>query len=297
MSAEAARPILLIGGTGRIGRHVAAGLVARGIRPRVLARDPDVAASALGGGVELRRGDLDDAASLMAAMEGAGAAYLASAVGPRLVEQHARAIDCARRAGVAHMVRVSTEGVEADGGMALSDWHRAGEAELERSGLAWTHLRPCNFMHNMLGFAPSIAARGEIRAPFGAGRMTLVDVGDIAAVAVACLLDDRHRGRAYRITGEDWLGYAGIAACVGTVIGREVRYVALSPDEARAEMGASGTPPWLIDDLLAMYAMLGQDRAAPVTEVVRVACGHAPRRFADFAREHAAAFASGDGRH
>ena len=290
MSADAAGPILVIGGTGRIGRSVVAGLVARGHRPRVLTRHPGTAME----GADLRGGDLDDAASLAAAMEGAGAVYLASAVGPRLVEQHARAIGFARAAGVAHVVRVSTEGVEADGGMALSAWHRAGEAALEGSGLAWTHLRPCNFMHNMLSFAPAIAARGEIRAPFGSGRMTLVDVGDIAAVAVACLLDPRHRGRAYRITGDEWLGYDEIAAAIAGATGRPARYVALPQAQARAEMGAAGMPPWLIDDLLAMYALLRQDRAAPVTDVVRAVAGRAPRRFAEFAREHAPAFAAGD---
>jgi len=295
MSAD--RPILLIGGTGRIGRGVAAGLIARGVPTRVLARDPAAAAGFLGGSVDVRRGDLDDPASLLAAMDGAWAVYLASAVGAALVAQHARAVDCARRAGVEHVVRVSTEGVEAEAVMALSDWHRAGEADLERSGVAWTHVRPCNFMHNMLTFAPTIAARGELRAPFGGGRMTLVDVSDIAAVAVACLLGAEHRNRAYKVTGDEWLSYDEVAAAVGGAIGRPVRFVPLAPAEARAEMSQTGTPHWLIDDLLAMYALLGQDRASPVTDVVPRVAGRAPRRFADFAREHAAAFAAGDGRH
>lgn len=296
-SPEAPRPILVIGATGRIGREVVAELVSRAIPTRALARDTAAAARLLAPRVDIRRGDLDDAASLAAAMDGVGAVYLASAVGAALVEQHARAIDSAARAGVAHIVRVSTEGVEANSAMSLVQWHRAGEAALEASGLAWTHLRPCNFMPNMLAFAPGIAARGEIRAPFAGGRMTLVDVADIAAVAVACLLGTEHRNRAYKVTGDEWLSYDDVAAAVADAIGRPVRFVALSVAQARAEMNAAGTPPWLTDDLLAMYALLGQDRTTPVTDVVGRLTGRTPRRFGDFARAHQAAFAAGDARH
>ncbi|WP_376093672.1 NAD(P)H-binding protein [Roseomonas sp. CCTCC AB2023176] len=288
---------LVIGATGRIGRGVVNGLIRRGLRPRVLARDPARMVAIFGEGAEIVAGDLDDPASLRDAMAGVRSVYLASSVGAGLVAQHARAVDAARAAGAEHVVRISTEGVEASEPMALSEWHRRGEAQLEASGLAWTHLRPCNFMHNMLTFAPTVAERGQIRAPFGRGRMTLVDVDDIAAVAVACLLGAEHRRRAYKVTGDEWLGYDDVAAVIGDAVGRTVRYVPLSPDEARAEMRAAGSPPWLIEDLIRMYALLQRDGAAPVTDVVRAVAGRTPRRFDDFAREHAPAFASGEARH
>ena len=282
------RPVLLIGATGRIGRPLVSMLRKRGARIRVLLRDP--ARGAFGGDVEVAMGDLDDPASLLRALDGARSLYLASGVGAQLVEQHARAVTAAHAAGVEHVVRVSTEGVEADGDMLLARWHRDGEAALEASGLAWTHLRPCNFMHNMLSFATGISARSEMRAPFGAGRMTLVDVDDIAAVAAAALLSPAHRNKAYKITGAEWLSYDEIAQAIAAAIGQPVRYVPTTPDEARREMAEAGYPAWLADDLLGMYAQLARDSVAPVTTVVRDVAGREPRRFADFAREHAAAF-------
>ena len=283
------RPILVVGATGRIGRPLVTLLRKGGAKVRVLLRDPG-RAPPFGPDVEVAPGDLDDPASLSRATGGARAMYLASGVGAQLVEQHARAIEAARAAGVEHVARVSTEGVEHDNPMLLARWHRAGEAALEASGMAWTHLRPCNFMHNMLSFVPSIAARGEIRAPFGNGRMTLVDVGDIAAVAAATLLSPGHRNKAYKITGAEWLSYADIAKTIAAATGRPVRYAPLTEDEARRDMAQAGYPDWLADDLLGMYALLAQDRTAPVTAVVRDVAGREPRRFADFAREHAAAF-------
>ena len=288
---------LVIGATGRIGRGVVRGLLEHGHRPRILARTPDSARALLGAAPDVVAGDLDRPEQLAPAMAGVTGLYLASSVGAHLVAQHARVVSAARLAGVEHIVRVSTEGVESDEPMALADWHRQGEADLERSGLAWTHIRPCNFMHNMLTFAPAIAARGENRAPFGRGRMTLVDVDDIAAVAVACLLHPAHRRRAYKVTGDEWLSYDDVAAAVGSAIARPVRYVPISAAEARAEMAAAGTPGWLIDDLVRMYDLLARDTTAPVTDIVRTVAGRAPRRFTDFARHHAAAFAASAPRH
>ena len=290
MSGDDRRPILLIGATGRIGRALVSDLLEAKAPIRVLARDPAKAAAALGDGVEIVRGDLDDPASLAPAMDGVRSLYLASGVGAHLVEQHAVAIRSARAAGVEHVARVSTEGVEADDMLLLARWHRAGEADLEASGMAWTHLRPCNFMHNMLTFAPSIAGRGEIRAPFGEGRMSLVDVRDIAAVAAASLLDPVHRGRAYKITGAEWLGYAAIADAIAAATACPVRYVPISAGQARVEMSEAGYPLWLMEDLIGMYDLLARDRDPPLTSVVRDMTGREPRRFDAFLREHAGAF-------
>ena len=283
---------LVIGATGRIGREVTNGLVDAGVPTHVLARAPEKARDLLGPAPQIVAGDLEDAPSLARSMAGIKAIYLASSVGANLVEQHARVIAAAREAGIEHIVRVSTEGVEADVPMALANWHRRGEADLERSGLAWTHIRPCNFMHNMLTFAPTIATQREIRAPFGRGRMALVDVGDIAAVAVASLLKSEHRNKAYKVTGDDWLSYDDVAATISDAIGCIVRYTPLSHGDARQEMTAAGTPSWLADDLIRMYDLLARDTTAPLTDVVRRIGGRTPLKFVDFARANAAAFLS-----
>lgn len=288
--------ILLVGATGRIGRGVAAGLLAREVPVRVLARDPARARALLGPEVEIVAGDLDDDTSLAAAMTGAGKLYLASAVSPAQVGQQARAIEHAEAAGVRHVVRISSEAVEAEPMIELGRWHHGTELAMERSGMAWTHVRPCNFMHNMLSFAGTVAARGEIRASLS-GRMTLVDVNDIAAVCVAALTTPGHEGQAYRVTGDEWLSYHDIGAMIGAALGRLVRYVELPEAEARTEMLAGGMPAWLVKDLLHMYRQLGADRVAPVTDIVRRVTGRAPRRFAAFVQAHAEAFRVGDTRH
>lgn len=285
--------ILVIGATGRIGRHVVAGLVEKHQSVRALSRHPDAAKRILANTAETVAGDLDDRASLDKAMEGVEAIYLASAIGDRMASQHQRVFDAAKAAGCRHVVRISTEAVETDAPFALRRWHAKGEAALEASGLAWTHLRPCNFMHNMLTFAPEIARSGRFRAPFGDSSMALVDVSDIAAVAVAVLTEPGHEAKAYKVTGEDWLSFSQVAAIIGGAIGRDVRYEPVSMKEARLLWAEEGKPDWLIDDLAIMYGLLAQDKEPTTTDVVRRVAGKEPVRFEIFAAAHADAFREG----
>src|SRR5262245_36661304 len=129
--------ILVTGATGNVGRELVPQLVAAGEHVRALVRDPKKGAL-LGAGVELFVGDLEAKETLLAAMEGARAAYLVG-LEARQVE---RALDAARRAGVELLVRQSTIEAGAVPPLGPGRWHREGELLLEASGLHWAHLRP-----------------------------------------------------------------------------------------------------------------------------------------------------------
>lgn len=72
--------VLVVGGTGRVGRHVVAQLRAQGVPHRVLARDPAAALAALPAGTDIVAGDLADVPSLRAAMDGVSACIAVSGV-------------------------------------------------------------------------------------------------------------------------------------------------------------------------------------------------------------------------
>ena len=67
--------ILVIGGTGNIGKSVVEGLLGKGQKVRVLTRDAKTAGQAFQQ-ADVVQGDLDDAASLARAMEGAEKLFL-----------------------------------------------------------------------------------------------------------------------------------------------------------------------------------------------------------------------------
>jgi uncharacterized protein YbjT (DUF2867 family) len=145
-------------------------------------------------------------------------------------------------------------------------------------------------MQNMFGFADTINNQGAFYCPAGEGKMGMVDVRDIAAVAVAALTQPGHMGRKYVVTGPEAISYTQIAEKLSAAIGRPVRYVNVTPDEAKQSMLQVGMPAWLVDALLELYGVVRGGYGAVVTKAVEQVTGKKPRSFDEFARDHAAAF-------
>lgn len=140
--------VLLIGGTGSIGRLVVPVLVDLGHAPRVLTRNPERAPVVEG--AEVVGGDLADPTSLDAAVRGVGAVVMThgapygsgnyEAVDYGGVPALLEALD-GREVRVALM---SSIGVTGTGGSSrdLLNWKRRGERLLRASGLPYTIVRP-----------------------------------------------------------------------------------------------------------------------------------------------------------
>src|SRR4030095_15264595 len=101
---------------------------------------------------------------------------LISPVDNRMVATQEAGVDAGRRGGVKDVLKVSVLGAAADAPVAMFRRHREIEEQLERSGLAWTHLRSAFFMQNTLGFGPTIRSPGAFFACMKRGRVAMVDV-------------------------------------------------------------------------------------------------------------------------
>jgi uncharacterized protein YbjT (DUF2867 family) len=111
---------------------------------------------------------------------------------------------------------------------------------------------------------------------------------DIADVAVAALIDSRHVGELYELTGPRALTFAEVAAEIAEATGRDIRYVPVSLEEHAAEAAAHGVPAEIIELLTYLFSEVVDGRNANTTDGVRRALGREPRDFGDFAREVAA---------
>ncbi|HEX8393386.1 MAG TPA: SDR family oxidoreductase [Longimicrobium sp.] len=279
--------ILVLGSTGTTGGEVARQLIAAGHRPRLLVRDPARAAE-FQGSAEIVRGDLDDADSLRAAMAGIERVYMVSAGGD-LPAQEGRVVDAAREAGVRHVVKLSVMGAD-DPQIEFSRWHAKSERHLMDSGLAWTMVRPGNFMTNSLAWADTIRTQGAFYQPTGEGRWAAIDPADIAAVAVRALTEDGHEGQAYAITGPESLSAAEYAQRLSAAIGKPVNFVDVPPEAARGAMLESGMPAGYVDALLDLLAAMKAGHMDGVANGVEQVTGRPARTFDDWARRNAAAF-------
>ena len=288
--------ILVTGATGTTGHAAVQALIEAGQPVRAMVRRAEHA-SRFAAGVDVVVADMRDAASLPRAMAGIEQMLLISPLEHALPELQARMAQAARAAGVARIVKVSTQIADPQSSDPIGRWHGAAERAVESTGARWFHLRPCNFMQNLLTFAPDIGGSGSFWAPMQDARISLVDARDVGAAAAAVLSDVALPDGHAVITGSDRPTYAEFASIAAQAIGRPVRYENVAGDEARRRFVAGGMPEWKADALVGMYAFLQDPATTRLSDDFTRLTGRPPRRLADFVDEHRQAFAEGKPAH
>lgn len=282
--------ILIVGGTGNVGRHVVSALVEKGERVRVLTRDPERARGIVGEGAQIVEGDLTDPSSLSAALRGVKKAYLATNGGDQVLMESNFA-EAAAGAGVRRVVKVSLVGAARDASTTLARVHAAIEERLAASGIPATILRANHFMENFLGSADTIAGQGAIYGAGGMGRVASVDARDIAAVAVRVLTEEGHEGKRYTVTGPEALTFSEAAQRIETGIGKEVSYVDMSEEDFKGALLGAGLTEMLAEIYAQGHRAVREGAYAEATGAVEKLTGRPPRTLEAFARDHAAALA------
>lgn len=286
--------ILVIGATGRIGGVLVGDLGAARARFRAVVRSAGKAEPIREAGGEAAVGDYHDAGFLRAALADVRALFLLTPAGPDQGAVESRIAEQACRAGVTHIVKLSTVGADARDATRFGRQHRDAELAIERLGVPRTFLRPSFLMQNFLGFADAIRAHGTIVAPAGRGRHADVDTRDVASVAARILTEEGHAGRTYELTGPEAQSFSDAARKIATITGRDVRFVDTSPEEARKAMVAAGVSEWLADarnDLYAWYQRgEGTTNGSAVSLAVEEVLDRPPRSFEQFVRENVGAF-------
>ncbi|WP_326946627.1 NAD(P)H-binding protein [Amycolatopsis sp. NBC_01307] len=277
--------IVVTGATGNVGKPLTRALIEAGEQVTAVSRH---AAPAPAGGRHVVA-DLADPAGLEPALAGAKALFLllsgdlhATGASPADVIHQAVA------GGVRRIVLLSSLGVATRPFGATRIALRAVEDVLRESDVDWTVLRPGGFASNALWWAESVRERRVVAAPFGDVGVPIIDPADIAEVAAACLLDDRHTGGVYALTGPEVITPRGQAEAIATALGSPVRFHELTRAEAKAGMARS-MPAELADDTLDILGAPNPDELRVSPEVQRV-LGRAPRPFAGWAARNIAAF-------
>jgi uncharacterized protein YbjT (DUF2867 family) len=285
------RTILVTGATGNVGAKVVAGLVKAGAKVQGAIQSAAKADSIKGLGAEPVEFDFNRAESMRAAFQGAEKVFLLTPFVPQMAEFGVRAVEEARKAGVEYLVRMSALGADSKPAMRLAQWHREVEEAVESSGIPFTILRPNSFMQNYANYsAPSIKTEGAFYLPAGDGKVSLIDTRDVAAVVVETLITVGYEGIAYDLTGPEAISNHDIAETLSKVLGRRIRYVHVTDDQARKGMQQAGMPDWAIDALLELYAENRAGHTSILSPAVQQVTGKKPLTFAQFAKDYAPAF-------
>ena len=281
---------LVLGGTGTVGSLVVSGLIEKGESVRVVTRDA-AKAKALPQGATAVVGDMARPETYDGIFRDYDTLFLLTANGPSDLLEGLGAVAEARRTKAKRVVHLSIQDLE----KGLDAPHFASkiavEAALAQSGLAWTILRPNNFFQNDWWWKDVIVQHGVYPQPIGSIGLSRVDTRDIAEAAVRALTEPGHTGKKYTLAGPDALTGEETAKAFADALGRKVVYGGDDLD-AWAKAMAPYLAPWAIFDYRLMYAMFQAKglKATPAQlEETRAILGHAPRRFADFVKEFAAA--------
>jgi uncharacterized protein YbjT (DUF2867 family) len=204
--------VLVVGGTGRLGRLVVQSLLADGKQVRVLTRDETCAGRLRALGIEAMLGDVRDVDAVRRAVDGC-ASVVAAASGfgpmgsssPKNVDRDGNLtlIEETVSAGVEHFVLVSMHGASLDASLELLRMKYAAEQFLVSSGLSWTIIRPTAFLETYLEVVAQPLKRRNTTLVFGKGDVLInfVSVADVAALICKALQRREFRGRAI-----DWGG-------------------------------------------------------------------------------------------
>lgn len=273
--------VLVVGATGRTGRHVVARLVEAGVDVRALVRHPLTAG--LPEEVTVVPGTLQDLDAVRKAATDADAAFLLwMGDDPDEVDPVVSALT----EHVGHVVYLSAADLHGDDGV-INGIYTAVEAAIERSGASWTFVRGGGFATNTLEWAEQVRSGDVVRAPFPEAGRSLVDERDLAEVALRSLLDPAYAGRAFALTGPATLTQREQVATIGKVLGRVLTLEDRDPEEVRAEYAELS--PVFADQAIAYWASL-VEHPEPVADGVWEALGRPPRPFEEWVRLHALDF-------
>jgi uncharacterized protein YbjT (DUF2867 family) len=260
------------------------------VRSRAKAREFDTFAT-----VEIVEGDMLRPETLGAAFRDVDRVLMISSARERLLETQCTFIDASKMAGVRHIVKFS--GKESGIGFDARNFrstraHEEIERYLENSGLAWTHLRPSQFMQFYLPGTPTglDLLENAFLLPMEDARLSPVDVEDIAKVAVALLHSEGHEASSYEMTGPEALTMSEAAEKISQVIGTTVRYIDVAPETKRQALLAAGVPQDRVDLLDELFSERRQCSESRVYLGTHSTFGIHPTTFAEFARRNAAAF-------
>jgi uncharacterized protein YbjT (DUF2867 family) len=245
-------PVVVTGATGKQGGSVARRLLSEGWQVRVVTRNPgsDPARRLAIAGAQVVRGDLEDRASIKAALNGISAVFSVQLPGPHERNHGSLLVEEAQRSGVRHFLHTSVAALGRHTAFPrwgsdywYEDFWRAKwdvEQMVRAAGFAsYTVLRPAFLMENFI--SPAVARmfpdlrRGEFATVMH--RDTIVDLvsaEDVGAfVAAALHAPERFNGHSIELAATA-LSIAQIAATLSRALGREIRVVELTSGQAIA---------------------------------------------------------------
>ncbi len=260
--------ILVLGGTGKTGRRIVSRLHALGRNVRIGSRSgtpPFI---------------WEDATTWGPALQGITSVYISytpDLAAPGAPEKIQKLVDLCRTLDVRKLVLLSGRGEE--------EAQRCEEI-VRNSGIASTIVRCSWFNQNFSeNFLRDMVLDGVVALPVTTVAEPFVDTDDIADVAVAALIDDRHIGELYELTGPELLTFPEVVAEIAKATGRPLHFQPITREDFVNGLLAQQLPPDLVSLLDYLFTSVLDGRNAYLGDGVQRALGREPESFASYCQK------------
>jgi NAD(P)H dehydrogenase (quinone) len=237
--------IVITATSGHLGRLVVHDLLERALPAAEIvagARTLDSVTDLAETGVRTAVVDYDDPSTVEGAVSAGDTLVLVS--GNDLVNrdrQHADAVAVAAKAGVGHLVYTSgLKASESPSPIAAS--HAATEDVVRDSGIPFTILRNGWYTENYARTIDAVRATGVLLASVGDGRVASASRHDFAQAVGVVVTTDGHLGATYELSGDVAWSYDDLAAALTELLGRDVTYSSVTPEQHLAALTEAGVP-------------------------------------------------------
>ncbi|MFD1416097.1 NmrA family NAD(P)-binding protein [Oceanobacillus jeddahense] len=257
--------ILIVGGTGKVGRRVDDKLIELGKQTTIASRKIHPYF------------DWSDSTTWRETLKGHKQAFV-TYFPDLLVEQSAQDIqlfcDMAKEVGLKHIVLLS--------GRRESGAEQA-ENILRQSGLTWNILRCSWFNQNFSeNFLYDGVTAGEIVLPISDVKEPFIDVNDIAEVAVKVLADPKYENELFELTGPELLSFYDLAEKFSEKLNKEVRFTSVSLDDYHAILQKEGVPSIFVNMLMTLFQEVFDGRNEMTTNELEKMLDDQPTTFDAF---------------
>lgn len=273
--------ILVVGGTGTVGREAIKSLTEKGAHVKLATRAPEKQTPARL--VEPVLLDLQRPETFGPALSGADRVFLMSPGGH--ADAHALLAPFVQVAGgsVSKILTMSAQGVEQSDDIPL----RRLELAVEAQDVRFVHLRPTWFSQNFNSYwLQPILEHGLISLPAADSRTAFIDARDIGESAAAALVKDDFDGQAIELTGPEAMTYAQAAQTLSEVSAKQIRYQHSDDASFRQGLLHAGLPEDYADFLVVLFEGVRAGAAATVTDSVERLTGHPPRTLRAYASDY-----------
>lgn len=277
--------VLVVGASGKTGRHVVPGVVSRGATVRAASRHPERLDVESADPVFF---DWHDESTWGPVLEGVDAVYLVKPESTAVVEVVGRFLDAMDAAGVGRLVFLSECGTQ---NRPDDITERHVERVVEASELEWTILRPSWYMEDIVDegfFGPMVRNDRVIVMTTGGSATAWIDARDIADVAAELLVNGGAGGQALDLTGPEALSLDQLAERISAAAGEPVKAIEEGVFEAETRMLADGLNEGFVAYMTRISESIIVGDTAIVTSEVERVTGRPPRNIDAFLAEHAA---------